>query len=36
MDCDLTLMSLVAPLDKMLIADNKAISVFCFVSDLDN
>ncbi len=36
MDCDLTLMLLVAPLDKMLIADNKAISVFCFVSDLDN
>lgn len=32
MDCDLTLMLLVAPLDKMLIADNKAISVFllCF------
>lgn len=28
MDCDLTLMLLVAPLDKMLIADNKAISVF--------
>jgi len=27
---------LVAPLGKMLIADNKAISIFCFVSDLDN
>lgn len=32
MDCGLTLILLVAPLDKMLIADNKAISVFllCF------
>ena len=36
MNYNLTLMLLVAPLDKMLIADNKAISVFCFVSDLDN
>lgn len=36
MDCGLTLILLEAPLDKMLIADNKAISVFCFVSDLDN
>lgn len=36
MDCGLTLILLVAPLGKMLIADNKAISIFCFVSDLDN
>lgn len=36
MNYNLTLMLLVAPLGKMLIADNKAISIFSFVSDLDN
>lgn len=36
MNYNSTLMLLVAPLGKMLIADNKAISIFCFVSDLDN